>query len=66
VRAIILNRDCSEIKTQTLFEFSYQEEDKEGHLIGEFVPREGTIPTFMEKARYFGLDQKLAHIMGLS
>jgi len=62
----IVGLENDEIKTQTLFEFSYQEEDKEGHLIGEFVPRAGIIPTFMEKARYFGLDQKLAHIMGLS
>lgn len=54
------------IKTQTLFQFDYESEDKEGHLVGEFAAREGTIPSFMEKARYFGLEQKLAHIMGLS
>jgi pilus assembly protein CpaF len=62
----IVGLEKDEIKTQTLFEFAYQSEDKEGRLIGEFLPRQGTIPTFMEKARYFGLDQKLAHIMGLS
>ncbi len=62
----IVGLENDEIKTQTLFEFAYQSEDKEGRLIGEFVPRQGTVPTFMEKARYFGLDQKLAHIMGLS
>lgn len=54
------------IKTQTLFEFTYHEEDKEGRIIGEFQPRAGTVPTFMEKARYFGLDQRLAQIMGIS
>lgn len=62
----IVGLENDEIKTQTLFEFSYQGEDKDGHLIGEFIPHQGVIPTFMEKARYFGLDQKLAHIMGLS
>jgi len=62
----IVGLENDEIKTQTLFEFAYQSEDKEGRLIGEFLPRQGTVPTFMEKARYFGLDQKLAHIMGLS
>jgi pilus assembly protein CpaF len=62
----VVGVEGDEVKTQTLFEFSFQEEDKDGRLIGEFVPREGTVPTFMEKARYFGLDQKLAHIMGLS
>jgi pilus assembly protein CpaF len=62
----IVGMDSEEVKTQTLFEFSYQEEDKEGHLIGEYTPKIGTIPTFMEKARYFGLDQKLAQIMGLA
>lgn len=62
----IVGLEGDEIKTQTLFEFTYQNEDKEGFLIGEFAPRTGTIPTFMEKARYFGLDQKLAQIMGLS
>lgn len=62
----IVGMENEEVKTQTLFEFAYKEEDKEGHLIGEFTPKIGTIPTFMEKARYFGLDQKLAQIMGLS
>jgi pilus assembly protein CpaF len=62
----IIGMDGDDIKTQTLFEFAFKEEDKEGHLIGEFTPKEGAIPTFMEKARYFGLDQKLAQIMGLS
>ncbi|MBM3469047.1 MAG: CpaF family protein [Alphaproteobacteria bacterium] len=62
----IVGMEGEEIKTQTLFDFSYENEDKEGRLIGEFVPKSGTIPVFMEKARYFGLDQKLAHIMGLS
>lgn len=62
----IIGMEHDEIKTQTLFEFAFKEEDKEGHLIGEFTPKEGAIPTFMEKARYFGLDQKLAQIMGLS
>lgn len=54
-----------EIETQTLFEFSYKNEDADGKLIGDFMPQ-GVIPMFMEKARYFGLDQKLAHTMGLS
>ncbi|MDF3033247.1 MAG: Flp pilus assembly protein ATPase CpaF [Alphaproteobacteria bacterium] len=62
----VVGLEGDEVRTQTLFEFAYQGEDKEGHLIGDFVPSLGTIPTFMEKARYFGLDQKLAHIMGLS
>jgi pilus assembly protein CpaF len=62
----IVGLEGDEIKTQTLFEFAYEDEDKEGHLIGEFVPKGGVVPTFMEKARYFGLDQKLAHIMGIS
>jgi pilus assembly protein CpaF len=62
----VVGLEGDEVKTQTLFAFVYQGEDKEGHLIGDFVPSLGTIPTFMEKARYFGLDQKLAHIMGLS
>lgn len=62
----VVGIENDEVKTQTLFEFSYQEEDKDGHLIGEFLPKEGAVPTFMEKARYFGLDQKLAHIMGLA
>lgn len=62
----VVGLDGDEVKTQTLFEFTYQGEDEEGHLMGDFMPQKGVIPTFMEKARYFGLDQKLAHIMGLS
>ena len=62
----IVGIENDEIKTQTLFHFDYGSEDKEGRLIGEFMVREGTVPSFMEKARYFGLDQKLAYIMGLS
>jgi pilus assembly protein CpaF len=62
----IVGIENDEIKTQTLFRFDYESEDKEGRLIGEFMAREGTVPSFMEKARYFGLDQKLAYIMGLS
>lgn len=62
----IVGLENDEIKTQTLFQFDYESEDKEGGLIGEYVAREGTVPCFMEKARYFGLDQKLAYIMGLS
>jgi len=61
----IVGLEKEEIKTQTLFEFAYQAEDKEGQLVGEFTVKQGTIPTFMEKARYFGLDQKLASIMRL-
>ena len=62
----IVGVENDEIKTQTLFQFDYGFEDKEGRLVGEFVARQGTIPCFMEKARYFGLDQKLALLMGLS
>jgi pilus assembly protein CpaF len=60
----VVGLEGDEIKTQTLFTFTYHGEDTDGRLIGEFVPQH--IPTFMEKARYFGLDQKLSHIMGLS
>jgi pilus assembly protein CpaF len=62
----VIGLENDEIKTQTLFQFDYESEDKEGRLVGEFAAREGTIPSFMEKARYFGLEQKLAYIMGLS
>ncbi|MBX9804229.1 MAG: CpaF family protein [Alphaproteobacteria bacterium] len=62
----VVGLEGDKIKTQTVFEFAYSGEDKNGRLTGDYVPREGVIPTFMEKARYFGLDQKLAQIMGLS
>lgn len=62
----VIGMENDDVKTQTMFEFDYKEEDKDGHLIGEFTPNNGVIPTFMEKARYYGLDQKLAQIMGLS
>lgn len=54
------------IKTQTLFKFDYQGEDQNKRLIGDFVAQQGVIPKFMDKAKYFGLHQKLANIMGLS
>jgi pilus assembly protein CpaF len=58
--------DGENVTTQSLFEFNYQGEDKDGYLIGNFAANEGVIPTFMERARYYGLEQKLAKIMGLT
>lgn len=62
----VVGIEGEDVKTQSLFEFSYSSEDKEGRLVGDFVPKVGTVPAFMEKARYFGLDQKLAKIMEIS
>ena len=62
----VMGLEGDEVKTQTLFEFSYQGEDENGHLIGNFEPTKGAVPTFMEKARYFELDKRLSEIMGLS
>jgi pilus assembly protein CpaF len=58
--------DGESVKTQSLFGFDYQGEDQDGGLIGDFVAKKGVVPTFMERARYYGLDQKLAKIMGLA
>jgi pilus assembly protein CpaF len=61
----ITGLEGEDIQTQALFEFAYEGEDKDGRLMGDFVPKAGAVPSFMEKARYFGLDQKLKEIMGL-
>ena len=62
----IVGNENDEIKTQTLFEFTYQGEGHDGLLVGGFEARKGAVPGFMEKARYFGLENKLATIMGAS
>jgi len=62
----IIGVEDDRVKTQTLFKFAYQGEDKDKGLVGDFVVQQDVIPVFMEKAKYCGLHQKLANIMGLS
>jgi pilus assembly protein CpaF len=59
----VMEMNGEEIETQTLFSFDYVGEDEDGILKGEFKPRSVT-PMFLEKARYFGLDQKLLKLLG--
>ncbi len=50
------------ITTQDLFNFEFQGEDAEGHLIGEFKST-GLRPNFTSRAEYFGLDRALLEAM---
>jgi pilus assembly protein CpaF len=50
------------IQVTPLFSFHFREEDEHGFLHGEFLAT-GIIPTFIEKARYYGLDKELEEIV---
>jgi pilus assembly protein CpaF len=50
------------IKTTPLFNFQFLNEDEYGFLQGQFKPS-GVIPSFMEKAHYYGLAQDLEKTM---
>lgn len=50
------------ITTQDLFTFDFEEEGRDGILIGNFRPS-GLRPQFAEKAAYFGLDKPLIEAM---
>ena len=51
------------ITTQELFRFEYDSDDPSGRIRGRFVYT-GLRPHFMEKARYYGLDQALLKALG--
>ena len=54
----VIGMEGEVIVTQELFKFEYQDEDKDGKIIGEYRSM-GLRPYTLEKARAFGLDQAL-------
>lgn len=58
----INDMDGENIKITPLFHFRFISEDQYGFLQGEFIPS-GHLPSFIEKARYYGLAQDLEKIM---
>ena len=53
------------ITLQDLFVYEYEGEDSEGGVIGHHRPT-GLRPVFWERARYFGLERKLAEALEIS
>lgn len=58
----VVDLEGEDIIIQPLFKFEFTTEDSDGFLKGEFVPQK-VMPSFIEKARYFGLEQKLKKLM---
>ena len=52
------------ITLQDLFIYEFEGEDEHGKLIGAHRPT-GLRPKFWDKARYFGLEGKLAKALGM-
>ena len=52
------------ITMQDLFLFDFIGEDENGKIIGEHRPT-GLRPKFWDKARYFGLEEKLARALSM-
>src|SRR3546814_17053939 len=53
---VVIGMEGDVIVTQELFKFKYQDEDKDGKIIGEYRSM-GLRPYTLEKARQFGFDQ---------
>jgi pilus assembly protein CpaF len=53
------------VTLQDLFVFEIEGEDADGNIIGRHRPT-GLRPIFWDKARYFGLEEKLAQAIGVS
>jgi pilus assembly protein CpaF len=53
------------VNLQDLFVFEIEGEDANGNIIGRHKPT-GMRPIFWDKARYFGLEEKLAQAIGVS
>ena len=53
------------ITLQDLFTYEFEGEDANGKLIGTHQPT-GLRPNFWDKARYFGLESKLAQSLGMA
>ena len=60
----IMGMEGDIITLQDLFTFEYKGEDERGKIIGEHLPT-GMRPNFWDKARYFGLEQKLAKALNM-
>jgi pilus assembly protein CpaF len=52
------------IQTKTLFSFEFEREDEERRIHGTYRVHH-VVPKFVDKAKYFGLDEKLKKIMGI-
>jgi len=60
----VLGMEGDVITLQDLFLYEFEGEDEHGKLIGGHRPT-GLRPKFWEKARYFGLEAKLAKALGM-
>jgi len=60
----ILGMEGDIITLQDLFVYEFEGEDANGKLIGAHRPS-GLRPNFWDKARYFGLESKLARALGM-
>jgi pilus assembly protein CpaF len=50
------------VTLQDLFLFEIEGEDSDGKIIGKHKPT-GLRPTFWDKAKYFGLEEKLSNAL---
>ncbi|MEE8393399.1 MAG: ATPase, T2SS/T4P/T4SS family, partial [Rhodospirillales bacterium] len=60
----IMGMEGDIITLQDLFTYEFEGEDERGKLIGSHRPT-GLRPKFWDKARYFGLEQKLAKALNM-
>ena len=60
----VIGMEGDVITLQDLFLYEFEGEDENGKLIGDHRPT-GLRPKFWEKARYFGLEAKLAKALGM-
>ena len=60
----IIGMEGDIITLQDLFVYEFEGEDEKGKLIGAHRPT-GLRPSFWDKAKYFGLEAKLAESMGM-
>ena len=58
----VLGMEGEVVTMQDLFVFEFQGEDANGKILGQHRPT-GLRPAFWDKARYFGLDGKLAEAL---
>ena len=58
----VIGMEGDVVTLQDLFVFEIEGEDADGKIIGHHKPT-GLRPTFWDKARYFGLEEKLARAM---
>jgi len=59
----IVGMEGEVITTQDLFTYSYEGEDNQGRLLGQFNSSK-LRPAFYDKAKYFGLERALMEAMG--